>query len=231
MVDAIDFPRELLREQSGRWSLRGAVIAGGQTGIGALPRARMDGGGVWQAQYDQINLREAAHVRLWREHEWKADNGVQPLVVPLCDARQAAPIASGVPHSDGALFGDGVGYSYGGSPVTIGANAALRATTLTLTAAEAAVLVDAGQFFSIEHAVQGKRLYGIRSIESRVGLNTVVTIRPPLRQAVTAGDAIVLDDLGCVMVLQTADAMDLTLIMRRFAAPSATFVEYFYPPA
>jgi hypothetical protein len=231
MVDAIAFPRTLLREQSSRWSLRGATIAGGQTGIGALPRISIDGGGTWQAQYDGIVLRTPDHVRRWRQYELIADAGVQPLVIPMCDARQAPQLArrAGIPHSDGEPFSDGAGYS---QPLaTIGVAAALRATTVTLHAEASDVVFAVGQFFSVDHLVQGRRLYGIRSIESQVGLNTVVTIRPPLRQALAGAEAVILDDLGCVMVLQAPDSMNLTLGLRRFASPSITAVEYFYSPA
>lgn len=236
MPESIVFPRSLLREQSGKWRRGSATIAGGQTGAGSFPVTSIDGGGVWLCDYGSINLSTPTHIKLWRAIAEAQDGGVSTVVVPMCDSRQAPrPLVNGkpvksygsIPFSDGALFSDGSGFYQQIIAVQSVGVAALRATTITMRLIFASPL-EGGEFFSIVHPTQGKRLYAITGVSIDDSGNSVVKFRPPLREAVSDGETIDFDDVGCTMRLQNPNAMDVELSMRRFANPDAAFVEAFF---
>lgn len=238
MTAAVEFPRALLREHEGRWSLRGNIISGGQTAAGAFTRISMDGGGVWQMQYDGIALRTREHILMGRAVERIADGGVTPLIMPMCDTRYAPVITlNGVPvsetdplpHSDDAFFSDDSGYAQSLGAVAFTGAAALHATEFPVEIVDGYDLtLDAGQYFSLIHPTQGKRLYSIIGVQD-VDDTIMLTIRPPLREAVDAGTTLDFRDLGCVMVLQSPADMDMTLSLRRTASWSVKAIEYIYP--
>lgn len=237
-MPAIEFPRLLLREQTSAWQIKSSTMSIGQAASGAFPRVRTDGGGLWTAEYGSINLRTPDHVRLWRAMEVLCDGGATPVVVPMCDKRQfPAPIVDGapvygfsdIPHSDETPFSDGAGYDQNVVSAAAAFSALRRAVTLVI-AFESGSPLRGGEFFSIEHPTQGWHLYQIGAVEI-VGGNSLVTFRPPLREAVSAGEHVEFDDPRCVMMLADPNSMKLTMTRRRFANPDVSFYEYFYPTA
>lgn len=208
----------------------------GQSAQGAFPRIRTDGGGLWQCEYGAINLRAPDNVRAWRALEVLCDGGASPIVVPMCDKRHfPAPIVDGkplysvgaVPHSDDALFDDGSGYAHNVVDASVILDAPLRAVSLALSFTIGGPL-RGGEFFSIRHPSQGWRLYEVGAVDEQEG-GSVITFRPPLREAVTAGAYLEFDRPRCVMMLADPNVMKLTLSMRRFADTDVSFTEYFYP--
>ena len=85
---------------------------------------------------------------------------------------------------------------------------------------------EGGELFSIEYAEGYHSLHAITSVASS-GDNFVLTFVPPLRADVAGGTALAFKHPTCTMRLATPDAMSLTIDNGRFAAPSATFIEYF----
>lgn len=236
MPDAVVFPSSLLRERSGGWSLKATTVSPGQSATGAFSVARIDGGGAWVTELGGVNLKTKTHVKLWRALENLADGGVEPVVVPMCDKRHfPAPIVDGepvysedpIPHDDDTFFDDGSGYAQSVVEASVTTSAALRATSLSLTPTSMGDL-EGGEYFSINHPVQGWRLYRIGTAVLSGGVYAV-TIRPPLREAVMAGTRLEFDRPRCTMRLASGDSMNLSLDSRRFANPSVSFVEYFYP--
>lgn len=64
---------------------------------------------------------------------------------------------------------------------------------------------------------------------AHAGGHHTLTIRPPLREAVTAGMRAEFDYPKCTMKLMTADAMDLVLNDRFFGQPDVKLIEAFPP--
>lgn len=198
---------------------------------------RLDGGGVWVAQWTDVNLRTADQVRTWRAISAAAQGGAVPVIVPSCDKKFfPVPLVDGhplysygaIPHSDGSFFSDGSGYS---QPVVVCesvGDAVLRSTSLILHFTAGSAL-RGGEVFAIEHPTQNWHRYVIKTVTLNGDGDSVVTFEPPLREAVPGGTDIEFDLPRCVMRLASGGAMDLELDLRRFGSPSAAFVEYFYP--
>src|SRR5262245_58327413 len=93
------FPVELQRENSILWELTGTTISGGQTASGIIPLTRLDGGGLWKATLADVPLVTRDQVLAWRAITVYCDGGAQPIILPMCDLRQAPVIegAGGVP--------------------------------------------------------------------------------------------------------------------------------------
>jgi hypothetical protein len=236
MIDTVAFPGSLMREQSVSWTIVASTVSGGQGGTGAFELVRFDGGGLWAAKLRGLAVTRREHVNGFRAIIAVAENGAVPLAVPRCDRRQApVPIVGGnpvysydVPHSDDAHFDDGTPYDQPVIVILATFGAALRATALTVFAYSGGT-VEAGQIFSIQHPTQDWRMYEIKTAVPNPGGGMDITFRPPLREAVNAGDAIEFDMPRCVMRL--AAVPELELALRRFGAPDLDFVEFFYPDA
>lgn len=237
MPDAIIIPPLLMRERSVSWQVMGSTVGPGQSATGAFYVGRMDGGGMWRAQWTNVNLRTADHVRCWRAIAALAENGVVPLVVPHCDKRHfPAPIIQGhplysygpIPHSDGSLFSDGSGYYQPVVSAESVGDALLRAVSIVIHFIAGSAL-RGGEVFSVCHPIQGWRRYEIKAVELNDDGDSVVTFRPPLREAVVDGTDIEFDYPRCVMRLAKSDGMDIDLDLRKFASPTVMFDEYIYP--
>jgi len=134
------------------------------------------------------------------------------------EPRSAALIAQtgGLPLHDGSGFGQSETVH-----ATLAANAALRATRITLTAAPGWTVPRPGQYFGI-----GARLYiatgSYRATESDPW---TVDFRPPLREAATAGARVITDRPVCTMRLASDETGQLELQLRRYGAVTLDLVE------
>lgn len=174
------------------------VVAGGESLSGEQDVLRTDGGGRWQVEMRGIDLRTPDMIRAWRAWEDHLDGGVQQVLVPVADIRQAPrPLSGGVPTSPGKLvattadpyFPEALAYATPYISATIVDAAALRATQVTINVSTGSPL-KGGEFFALNHANAGRRIYRVGRVISRpTGTSAVVTIRTPLRQAVAAGMA------------------------------------------
>lgn len=229
---AIELGSPFDREGATRWSPRGMTRENISL-LGIPDVARIDGGGFWVAELSAVVLSQADHIRAWRALEALLDGGVTEVVVPSCESRTAPwPVVDGVkitsygsiPHSDGTLFSDGSGYYQPVIDCEVVSAANLRATSLVLSFNYGGPL-RGGEAFSLEHPTKGHRRYHVGSVVINDSGQSVVTIRPPLREAVAADTPVNFDRPKCTMRLAASDAMDLTLEMRRFARPSVAFKE------
>lgn len=235
MTLLLEWPLARLRPQSAAWNLAGGLVMGGQNGVGVAQSVRLDGGGVWVADYGRIYLENGSRARLFRALRMLLDGGVNPVVLPDCDGIQPWPVESGSPvtsidqitHSDGTLFSDGTGYGQRVIDiVTVGA-AAHRATTMTVDIIRGSAL-GGGEAFSILHPEHGWRRYEIKTaIED--GGNTVITFGPPLREAVADGVELEFDHPRCVMKLSSVRGADYVHDKHPLSRPSVTFIEAFPP--
>ncbi len=230
------WPVRLFPARVGAPRLVGGALRGGTALSGVARSVRSDGGGLWLLEYGGIFVRTPDQVRAWRAWEAFLDGGATNCVVPFIDYRHAPrPLISGVPalpppavpHSDDTYLSDDTGY--GGSVISavLTADAALRATTLGIQMLVGSDL-RGGEHFTLDHADIGPRLYRVISIESADASVHQVTIRPPLREAVTAGTVADFDTPRFVASLADADGMDLELQNNRFATgASVRFLEAF----
>lgn len=231
---AIAFPRSLLRERTARLVLTRRVISPGVGGSGNVTLLALDGGGLWELDYGSISLRTADHQRMWEALAAISDGGVTPFVVPYCGSRTAPwPLVGGepltsygdIPHDDGTLFDDGSGYYQPVIDVEVIGTPALRDTSMTVRINYGSAF-RGGELFSIYHPTAGYRFYRVVGVEEVVpDLDYTLTIRPPLREAVADGTVLDFDRPRCLMQLADPGAMDATWELRRFAQPSASFLE------
>lgn len=218
------WPRQLFPAAEVRWHLQNRVIGGGMPVVGPARMTGTDGGGLWVCEMTGIWLRKREQIMAARALDAIMDGGLQSIVVGSCEARFArwAVSSESVPHSDGSPFSDDAFYA-GASPTgLVSADAALRTTTLILDMPDGVSLIG-GEAISIVHPIKGPRRYTI----ARVGDAGAVTVRPPLREAVTAGTAVDFSTGACVMRLANADDFFSAIRMGRFADLSPVFVEAF----
>lgn len=218
------WPRHIFPASELRWRLAVRTINGGMPVSGPAHMAGTDGGGLWVCEMSGIWLRKPHQLRIARALDGLLDGGLTSIVVGGCETRFApwAAPTTPVPHSDGTPFSDEAFYA-GASPVGVAAvNAALRATTLNITLPSGATVLG-GEAISIRHPVRGERRYHI----VRVGEGDEVTIRPPLREAVTAGTEVDFATGACVMRLANPDDFFSAIRLGRFADLTPTFVEAF----
>jgi hypothetical protein len=190
--------------------------------------------GFWRLTLGGVPIRTADQVREWRWLVVAAKGGLEDIIVGVHDCRQAPrPIkgrgvrTGGTPHSDGALFSDGSGYSESLVRMSLHADAAQRATTITINIAIAGE-VRRGMFFSIAN-----RLYMVMSVPTVLvtggafgaGRRISFAIWPPLRSAASAGAAVEFGEPKATMRMTDPDSGLLNLRSGRFGDPSIDLVE------
>lgn len=199
------------------------VISGGTALNGEEDEIATDGGGRWFFEITEPYLDDPSTGKAWRALSAYLDGGARPVIVDICDCRyQPSDGSALVPHSDGTPFSDDSLYESGGAGTTITAAAALRATSIQLDMSELAEPLIGGERFTIDHPTYRARLYQIAEVDG-----STVTIRPPLREAVTAGTLISFKQ-RCVMRLDGDMRSPTTLGFME--SPGARFVEHFPGP-
>lgn len=189
------FPTHLFNPAAIKLRLAGSTIEGGEALSGESDVVRTDGGGYWMVTLSGVDLRSPDLIRAWRAWEDHLEDGVTRCLVPVADVRQAPrPIAGARLASPSALVGDddnpyfpeAIAFATPFIVATVVNAADLRATTLTMNVERGARL-QGGEIFALEHPTVGRRIYRTGRVTSRSGQTAVVTIRPPLREAITAG--------------------------------------------
>lgn len=200
------------------WRLRGVAISGGVSVGGSSQLSRTDGGGLWVCEQTGIEIWTTEQLLAASALDMQLEGGVSPIVVP-CFNWPLRPVPAGVDWS---------------VSVALAVDAVLRATTLSVVIATGAPLVG-GEPFSITGPVHGKRLYRAHSADPAVIVDGVTTqtirIRPPLREAVTAGTALDFEKPGCVMRLTNPDAWLSPLDAAHEQGAQPTWIEHFDRPA
>lgn len=228
----LSWPRTLMRDRMWQWELAARTVSGGKTLGGAIPIARIDGGGLWTCTLTDVQVSTADQVRVWRALSAALDAGATPLALEARDELGAPwPTAGSTAltalNDDGSGPDDGSDYVNSVIDARTVAAAALRATTLTINVDNAAAL-KGGEFFSIEHETQSHRLYRISAVR-QIGNAATIQFRPPLREAIETGTRIEFDRPKCVMMLAAPDAMDLALTRRFHGQATVKFVERLGP--
>ena len=191
------FPVHLFNPSNVKANLVSRVITGGESINGEIDAIATDGGGHWVVSMSGVELLSPDQIRAWRAWEDHLEGGVQRVLVPVADVRNAPrPIIGGrlaspsriLPHSDDPYFPEAIGFA---TPLIIarivGARP-LRATTVTIFV-ERGQRLRGGEVFALDHSVKGRRCYRVGRVLSRSGQQATVTIRTPLRQAIPDGMA------------------------------------------
>jgi hypothetical protein len=221
------FPTCLFAPNEVHADLERRTISGGVALNGDEDLIATDGGGRVFVEFGDPYLDDVQAAKAWRALDAYLDGGAVPIIVPFCDLRhQPTNGPVNTTHSDGTTFSDESEYSQGDAYGEVAANAALRATTLHL---ENLVLPEdllGGEWLSIDHTTMRWRAYRIMEItayDADAGTATV-KVRPPLREAVTAGAAVDFANPRCVMRVEGGMPSPTTL---GFASGAARFVEDF----
>jgi hypothetical protein len=224
-VAPVLWPREALRFFNFRVDPAPRNLHGPVSADGVSQVASSDAG-IWTGALDQVAVhqrRGAQGVEAWHAISGLLEGRLTPLVVPVRVAgRRPLPAGvadgdidcePGVPHSDDSLFDDDAGYETQWIDVRLGANANRRATQITL---DKIVCGDIrpGMRFSIlsgEIGLKPIRLYQVKRVVSQAADAAIVTIWPPLREALTEGQMFEFARPYVQMRLASDREMDLML--------------------
>lgn len=217
MPDYPTFPTALFAFDDQEVDIERRRLTGGTALSGEEDEIQIDGGGRIFADFANGPLLEREHNLAWRAIKTLADEGAV-FIVPFCDKlHQPYGNEHLVPHSDNAEFADDTDYSGGSAIATITAPAALRATVITITGAFSQPLIG-GEWFSIDHPAKGWRAYRIASIDG-----SSISFRPPLREAVQAGDEADFSEPRCLMKQQGQASARMEI--GRYGEAAIRFVE------
>ena len=180
------------------------TLKGGTALSGEQDTISTDGGGRVFAEFARGGLLDRDTNLGWRALMTLLEDGVVPMIVPFCDTRHTPygpPGSGGVPHSDGTPFGDDGLYSANVGGAITASNYPLRGTSLRAITALARPLIG-GEWFSITHPTKGVRAYRIaRLVVTSDGPNVYdIDFRPPLREAVEAGEVLEFLNPACLMI-------------------------------
>lgn len=212
------------------WRMENASRSGGASITGAEQVIASDAGR-WRSSFTFPVVREEWIVSL-RGFIAALDGRAGEVEVPVFDYYTAKDIngrrlspregAALNDRGDGPLFFDNSAFGQlSETLVTVAANAALRATRITVTAEAPWMVPRPGQYFGI-----GTRLYmAVRVYRATEESPWTVDFRPPLRAAVTAGEKVITDRPVCTMRLASDDGGALDLDLGRFGSTTLEFVE------
>ena len=187
------------------WKLNGGSISGGIPVEGAPKLMLTSGGGFWTCRMTDIWLRTAEQLKAARALEGRMDFGATDLIVEDRDTQ----------------LGPGVGNVL--VDIEMAAPAALRATELTVAINVGLPLVG-GEHFGIDHEGAGRRMYRVVAVEALTAGEQTITIRPPLREAVT-DQALDFNTPSCTMKMVNASEFFEAIRLGRFSNLKPVFVE------
>lgn len=225
----LSWPRELVIARLVDWQPDVPGQDAGATLGGVPQRVFTSGGPVWKLTLGGLIMRGRNAILAGRALQAELVGG-RPILVRPCDCRQA-PLAAGASFtasepSAGAPFDDVT--ETDDILATAGA-AALRAVSLTLAMVSGYRALIGGEQFSIDHATWGRRMYRIGKVTGGTAAAPIVSIRPPLREAISAGTAVDFNRPGCVMRLDGRFQIDHT-VPNRLHTGQVSFCELERPP-
>ena len=221
------FPTCLFAPNEFQADLDRRTISGGEALSGDEDLIATDGGGRVFVEIGDPYLDDVNAALAWRALDAYCDGGVRAIIVPFCDGRhQPFGETMTVPHSDGATFSDETEYSQGTVRGEVAADAPLRATVIELTDLVLPRALLGGEWLSIDHPTMRWRAYRIAEIleqDTEAGTARVST-RPPLREAITAGQEVEFSTPRCTMRVEGGLPSPTSM---GYASGSARFVEDF----
>ena len=205
---AIDF----MRPNRFAFDTPGGGIEGGRNGLGESITIGFSGGPMVTASYEDCDLHYP------EQHEYlnwvaaRCNGSFRFVNVPLMTDWAGpfplvngvpTPIISGIPHSDGALFSDGSGYSQATAYGEVVEAASYGAGVIKLRMIGAARALRHADWFSFKHPTKGwraTRYWEVRDIDNSQQ-NPVYTlaIEVPLRESIVVGERVEFARPRCVM--------------------------------
>lgn len=182
--------------------MKGGATEGGRPLVGEPAAMDISGGGSLSISY------EGCKITTEEQHEYinllgaRLNFSFRNINVPIPTDWWGAfpkvggvstPFLTGIPHSDGAFFSDGGGYSQATVSGKVSEAAPLRSGTLSLVTVGLSRRLRHSDWFSIYHPTKGWRAYRYWQVMSApAGANGAYTlaITPPLREAVSEGTRI-----------------------------------------
>lgn len=169
-----------------------------------------------------IVVKNAADVRAWRAFISRRKGRAEPFLFPIFDCARATSgvLASYFVEAGGELTGftDGTHFVEETATAVLAADAALRATSITVTTTAE---LDEGIWVGLG----GDRVHLVETAEEVSADTWLLTVAPPLRAAYTAGAVVALALINCTMRLRSDSAGEIDLDLLRFARPNVELVE------
>jgi hypothetical protein len=222
------WPKGFFRPLRIEWDFVGGQITAGFGKGGVQQVGSMSGGPLVCARLSDITVRGRDAINAARAFKARLSQGLGLVRISVCEHHLAPLVAGytgdGVPHDDGSPFSDSSLYYTEAITATSNGGAALNAVQMTLSMAGAYRAIQGGEPFSVYDADMGEHIHFIDGLlDGGTDAFPIVTFWPPLRFAVTDGQAINFDNPGCVMRLN--GDFPLPVDMGRWATFSLEFVE------
>lgn len=217
------FPVTILTPASVKRSIRQNTTSGGVAISGDEDVVITDGGGRWEIEYTGIDLNDSRAARVWEAWLDYLANGATACLVPLLSFATSprASVKGAKPPSrlyvDDAEWPTEMRYALAEHSAEFAADAALRATTITLTTTKGPE-PKGGEIFQ----VGSERAY--RLIRPSGG---DFLISPPLRAAASLGDPVIFDFPMVQAKLDPGSDFSTPLLRSQFGSGSLQFVETF----
>lgn len=212
ITDAEQWPEELERERSLRWTPDFGNEAGPPALDGTRQYRNTNGGGLWRAAFNTVQLRSRPQVLAWLATEALLQGGKTPIDVPLLLCQLQPRTADHTPIV-----------------ITASGGWAAQAMSGRVDLENAGTLTPGMHFSDYDATIYGWRLHRIMTVSaagSGGGPNMRdITFWPPARFAVADNHQLEFDEPRCVMRLE--GTMDVELEMRRRGDPSVEFIEAF----
>jgi len=227
----------------------GAGIDGGRNGLGEAISILLSGGPIVTGSYENCFVHDPAQHRYVNWLRARLNGGMRFINVPILNEWTGpfpvingipTAIVGGIPHSDGALFSDGAGYSQPTVWGKVMEAAPLHSGSLRIRVYNAPRRFDSSDWFSIEHETKGWRVYSYWDVlqtyddgsEDFFGLSVgfqeyLVAIDVPLREAVPAGQRVELARPKCVMKFPVGFTLPWEVEGFYQSSPSIKFTEAF----
>lgn len=220
------FPLHRLSVDSITPTVRKRTISGGTSISGEEDVIQTDGGGRIEVTVDGVQLDDPETQRLWNAWDAYLSGGVNECLVPLVTLGTGPrPWAGNLPVEP-SVIGDNddtyptiVAYRAPLIRARLNADAALRATTLSVSVEQGSAL-QGGEWFSI-----GERAYRIERVIARAGMAFTIRTDPPLREAVTAGTLVEFEWPVVKARLSPGTSLIAPLMIGMYGDASAQFVE------
>ncbi len=196
------WPREALPAQAYSFNISPRTLRG-PTSIDGLSQVASSDAGVWTASMMGMPVTQwngRRRIELWHALAGLVEGRLNSLIVPVPSyGRRPLPdgvtdsdidtCGDGLPFSDDSYFSDDVGHETGWIEASIGAGAARRATTLSITKSVCGAIAP-GMRFCVnleDYDNSPVRLYQVKSVSSQTDGSASIGIWPPLREALASG--------------------------------------------
>lgn len=203
----------------------GSTITGGTSLSGYEDVIRIDGGGIWRADFTDADFGDRddagrAETLAWRSFNAAQIGGAAPAIVDFCD-RHHQPIGP-------AFTVAGTTYATPGAASSVvrivnGQAGGLRATVIDIAIISERPLIGGERFTYIGAKGWGERAAEISDVQDLSGTRKRITFQPPIRGGIAVGDVLDFDNVRCRM-RRTSPASN-PLSMGVFSAASISFQE------